>query len=437
VEVEKEVTKVVEVERKGAKRPYTIVFWRHQYQPTDDFLQNVLFKEYEELEPGISFDYFVARDAEFQEKSMPAIVAGGGPLVMEVMSAEWLMRMDKAGALATVNYELWGGKEAFEKYFVTSWIMASRQLLGRDEDKWIVQGPGLTPGGIYINTQFAEEDGFDWKKYQQESIAYEDIGPEFSVMTKFDDKGEITRDGFLIQHGYGPARVFGYWYGYFYNLGGKLLSDDNKRYQLNSPEGYQAMQWLYDLVFKYKVSKLRPGVKESGSGILPKGETAATPYLGYWAFGTFKSIDPEGIANYRVLMQPKAKDKPLKIYSTPGRGAAVNARFPLEEQYEGWKFLKFLSDNGHRISGAAGVDEFVRSDYPDWVELKERLDSDVYLRNAEGLVPYVPSSAEILTVAKRDDGFLRAFEDMMFTGMSVKDVIDRWNEEMDEALADL
>lgn len=197
------------------------------------------------------------------------------------------------------------------------------------------------------------------------------------------------------------------------------------------------MQWLYDLVFVHKASKLRPGVKESGSGLLPKHETAATPYLGYWAFGTFGSVDPEGIANYRVLMEMKARDKPLQIRATPNRGAAVNARFPIEEQYEGWKFLKFLSDNGHRISGAAGVDEFVRSDYAEWTELKERLDSDVYARNAQGLVPYVPSEAETLTVAKRDDGFLRAFEDMMFSGMSPKDAVDRWNGEMNQALSDL
>ncbi len=437
----KVVEKVVEVEKevyqKGAKRPYTIVFWRHQYAPTDEFLEQVLFEEYKELEPGIDFDYFVARDAEFQEKSMPAIVAGGGPLLLEVMSAEWLIRMDKAGALATVNYEFWSGKEAFESYFVADWVRASRQILGRDEDKWIVQGPGLTPGGIYINTKLAEEDGFDWQKYQQESIAYEDIGPEFSVMTKFDDKGDITRDGFLLQHGYGASRIFGYWYGYFYNLGGQLLSGDNKQYLLNTDEGYEAMQWMYDLVFVHKASKLRPGVKESGSGLLPKHETAATPYLGYWAFGTFKSVDPEGDGNYRVLMEMKAKDKPLQIRATPNRGAAVNARFPMDEQYEGWKFLKFLSDNGNRISGAAGVDEFVRSDYPEWSELKERLDSDVYARNAQSLVPYVPSAAETLTVAKRDDGFLRAFEDMMFNDVPVKAAVDRWNDEMNEALKDL
>ena len=438
-EVIREVTTVVEkaVEaQKGVKRPYEIAYWGHQYKPTDDVLA-VIFEEYEAQNPGITIDYFVQRGAEFMQKSMPAIVAGGGPLCMEVMSPEWLIRLDKAGALSAVNYELWGGKEAFESYLDTEWLMASRQILGRNEDKFVVHGPGLTPGGIYTNTRFADENGFDWQQYQQESISYDDIGPQFKVMSKFDDQGNITRDGYLLQHGYGPLRIYLYWYTYFYNLGGQLISEDGKDYMLNSPEGYEAMQWMYDMVFTHKASKLRPGVKESGSGIFPKLQTAATPFLGYWAFAKFKELNEEYYPSFRVLMEPKAKDKPMQIRSSPSRGEGVNARLTLDEQYEGWKLIKYIWDNGHRVSEIAGTDRFIRGDWPEWEGLKDRIDADVFARNAEALVPYVASERETLTEAKRTDGFMRAFEDMMFNEVPVKDAIDRWNTEMDEALEDL
>ena len=434
---EEKAVEKAEEPKKGVKLPYEIVFWGHQYKPTDDVLE-VILEEYEAANPGITIDYFVQRDAEFQQKSMPAIVAGGGPLIMEVMSQEWLIRMTKADALATVEYDVWGGKEAFEQYMDTRYLLDSRKVLGIDEDKWVPQGPGLTPGGIYINTKFADEDGFDWQKYQQESVLYDDIGPEFKVMSKFDDAGNITRDGFLLQHGYGAGRIYGYWRDYFYNLGGSLLNEDESEYLLDSPEGYQAMQWMRDLVFEHKASMLRPGVKESGSGIFPKLQTAATPYLGYWAFAKFKELNPEYYPYFRVLMQPKAADKPLKIQQgLAGRGQAVNARFSVEEQHEGWKLTKFIWDNGHRVSGIAGTDRFIRGDWPEWPALKDRIDADVYARNAEAYETYIAGEREMLTVAKRDDGFMRAFEDMMYNNVPVEDVVNTWNGEMNEALADL
>jgi ABC-type glycerol-3-phosphate transport system substrate-binding protein len=408
-----------------------LTFWRHQYDPTDKVYKEIIFPD-AKAKLNLDFDYQIQRDDDYKTKMLPQLASGGGPDIFEATEA-FRFKFARAGIYAPVDYAPWGGQEKWDAFWQKG-VIEALKIDGKDFNvplEW-----GAIPACYFVNGAHAEEAGIgnDITKYQKTPITWKEIGPWAAKMTKKDASGRVTRDGFMIQHGYGPDRTYAFWDPHFRQLGGKVVSDDGKTSQLNSEAGVTAMKALFDYV-QQGAATLRPQDKESGSAKLPKEETSSTLAMSQWAYGTFKQLAPQKWQNIKALLAPQVSpEKPL-YDSGPGWSYGVLAKAANRDA--AFRFLHFTAAE----HGADLFDGGIVTPVVGWTEkyagLKKLPDADVWLKLSNEATPRVQTERELLTGVQRSEGFQRAFEAVMFNKADVKAELDRWNKEVQDALSGL
>jgi ABC-type glycerol-3-phosphate transport system substrate-binding protein len=412
--------------------PVKLTFWRHQYDPTDKMYKETIFPDVK-TKLGIDVDYQVQRDDDYKTKMLPQLASGTGPDIFEATES-FRLKFAKGGVYAPVDYGPWGGKDKWDSFWQQG-VIDALKIDGKDFNvplEW-----SAIPVNYFVNGKDADEAGIggDLAKYQQTPITWADLGPWAAKMTKKDANGQITRDGFMIQHGYGPDRTYAFWEPYFLQAGGKLVSDDGKKSLLNSDQGVAAMQNLYDYIFKYSASMLRPQDKESGSAKLPKDETSSTTAMSQWAYGTFKQLAPDSWQNIKSLLAPQVNPSKPIYYSGPGWTAGVFAKS--SQRDAAFKLLQYVADQ----HGSDLFDSGIVTPVVGWTEkytgLQKLPDAAVWTKLSKDATARVQSEPELLTGVQRSEGFQRAFEAIMFNKADIKAEVDRWNNDVQDALSDL
>lgn len=412
--------------------PTKLVFWRHQYEPTDKALREIIFPSAKE-QLNLEFDFQVQRDADYKTTMLPQLASGGGPDLFEATEG-FRVKFSKAGVYAPLDYAPWGGKAQWESYWQQGVVEALR-IDGKDFTvpiEWTA-----IPSNLFVNSTHAQQAGIDGDiaKYQQTPISWAELGPWAAKMTTKDANGNITRDGFMIQHGYGADRTYAFWEPYFLQAGGKLLSEDSKTSTLDTAQGIAAMQNLYDYVFKYGASMLRPQDKESGSAKLPKEETSSTAAMSQWAYGTFKQLTPDKWQNIRSLLAPQVD--PAKPYYESGPGWSYGVLAKSKNQAVAFKFLHFMVDQHGSDLFDGGIVAPIRGWTDKYAGFAKLPDAAVWKKMSEAATPRVRPEAELLTQVQRAEGFQRAFEAVMFNKADIKAEVTRWNKDVQEALKGL
>ncbi len=405
--------------------PIKLVFWRHQYDPTDKVFKDIIFPDAKQ-KLNIEFDYQVQRTDDYNNTMLPQLATGGGPDISEVPEA-FRVKFARAGVYAPIDYTPWGGKAQWE----SSWQAGVVDVLRVDgKDFHVPLDWSAIPNNLFANGVHAQDAGIggDIAKYQQTPISWADFGPWAAKMTKKDANGNITRDGFMIQHGYGAERTYAFWEPYFLQAGGKPLSDDGKTSQLDSDQGIAAMQNLYDYVFKYQASLLRPQDKESGSAKLPKEETSSSAGMSQWAYGTFKQLAPDKWQNIRSLLAPQVDPTKPRYDSGPGSGYGVLATSKNKEA--AFRFLHFVATE----HGSDLFDGGIVTPVPGWTDkysgFAKLPDAAVWKKMSDEAKPRLRTDREVLTQVQRQDGFQRTFEAIMFNKGDIKAEMKRWNQDV-------
>jgi ABC-type glycerol-3-phosphate transport system substrate-binding protein len=411
--------------------PVKLTFWRHQYDPTDKAYKEIIFPDVLS-KLNIDVDYQVQRDDDYKTKMLPQLASGTGPDIFEATES-FRLKFGKAGVYAPVDYSAWGGKEKWDGFWQAGVVDALR-IDGKDFNvplEW-----GAIPINLFVNGAHAEAAGIggDIAKYQQTPITWADLGPWAAKMSQKDGSGKITRDGFMIQHGYGPDRSYAFWEPFFLQSGGKLISDDGKTSLLNSEQGVAAMQNLVDYLAK-GASMLRPQDKESGSAKLAKEETSSTTAMSQWAYGTFKQLNPDKWQNIKSLLAPQINPQKPLYFSGPGWTAGVFAKSP--QIGPAFKLLQFIAET----HGSDLFDSGIVTPVVGWTEkypgLQKLPDAAVWTKLSKEAVPRVSPEAELLTGVQRSEGYQRAFETIVFNKGEIKAELDKWNKDVQEALSGL
>jgi ABC-type glycerol-3-phosphate transport system substrate-binding protein len=411
--------------------PVKLTFWRHQYDPTDKAYKEIIFPDVLS-KLNIDVDYQVQRDDDYKTKMLPQLASGTGPDIFEATEA-FRLKFAKAGVYAPVDYGAWGGKDKWDGFWEKG-VVDALKVEGKDFNvplEWTA-----IPVNLFVNGQHAEAAGIggDIAKYQQTPITWADLGPWAAKMSVKDASGTMTRDGFMIQHGYGPDRSYAFWEPYFLQAGGKLISDDGKTSLLNSEQGVAAMQNLVDYIAK-GASMLRPQDKESGSAKLAKEETSSTTAMSQWAYGTFKQLSPDKWQNIKSLLAPQVNPSKPLYFSGPGWTAGVFAKSP--QIGTAFKFLQYVAES----HGSDLFDSGIVTPAAGWTDkypgLKKLPDADVWTKLSKEAVPRVSPEAELLTGVQRSEGYQRAFETIMFNKGDIKAELDKWNKDVQEALSNL
>jgi ABC-type glycerol-3-phosphate transport system substrate-binding protein len=407
-----------------------LAWWRHQYDPTDKVYQQTVFPALKE-KFSVTMDYQVQRDDDYRAKMLPQLATGGGPDIFEA-GEDFRYKFSASGVFAPVDYGAWGGQTAWNDFWAPG-ITKALQVNGKDfivPLEW-----GAFPDNYFVRQDDAQAAGIpdsDFDQYQKTPITWDVLPAWAAKMTVKDVQGRITRDGFMIQHGYGPARTYSFFFEHFLELGGQILAPDNKTSQLNSEQGVAVLQYLFDLVNKYGASMLRPQSKESGSGVVPKNQTASTTSLGFWAYPTFQQLDPDHWKSIRNLLTPQANpSKPLYV-SGPGWNTGVNSRS--HDVGLAFQVLNFIAAN----YGPQLFDGGIVTPVKDWTAkyggIKKLQDSDTWIKLANDATVRVAPTEELLTQTVRQEGFQRAFESVMFNKSPIKAALDTWNKDVQDAL---
>jgi multiple sugar transport system substrate-binding protein len=220
--------------------------------------------------------------------------------------------------------------------------------------------------------------------------------------------------------------------GFVMAWGGKWLSKDLHKFQVNSPQVAHMFQTFQDAVFKTKVAP-RGATLPAGFDPWQSGKLAMA-VNGSWATLQMRSYIGHRF-DWDVVPLPKAPTGRRPI--SPAGGAwsiAANSKHP----HEAWEFIKFLTSTR---SAEILISEPIRSipgrksAVPKWVKtvksakLPPRHAGVFASQMSQAFkVPTVPYYNELTTIT---GNYVNA---MLVTNKSVKDMLPRWEKDVNEAI---
>jgi ABC-type glycerol-3-phosphate transport system substrate-binding protein len=140
---------------------------------------------------------------------------------------------------------------------------------------------------------FFTEVGLDPEKPAQN---WDDLVAYATKLVQTDDQGNITRAGYMTEAGAPNQAFFEWWYLLVQNGTNVVVpwgSWDSKDVVFNNDAGVEALQFLYDLIHKYKVSTVAgmtpktPDMSALGEGI------TGMSLQGSWEIGNWKRNQPD------------------------------------------------------------------------------------------------------------------------------------------------
>ena len=184
--------------------PVKLTFWRHQYDPTDKAYREIIFPDVLS-KLNIEVDYQVQRDDDYKTKMLPQLASGTGPDIFEATES-FRLKFGKAGGLRPCRLQRlgWQGE-------VGRLLGEGRRRCAEDRRQGIPRaaGVGRHPDQP-VRQRGARRGGRHWRRYREVPADADHLGrsgPWAAKMTLKDASGTPTRDGFMIQHGYGPDRA--------------------------------------------------------------------------------------------------------------------------------------------------------------------------------------------------------------------------------------
>ncbi len=188
----------------------------------------------------------------------------------------------------------------------------------------------------YRKDQF-QEVGLDPEKPPQ---TWDDLVAYATKLVQRDSSGNITRAGYMASCGTPGDAFFEYWYHLVENGSNFIVpwgSWDTKDIKINSPEGVEALQFLYDLINKYKVTPLT-GMTSKNPDLSPVAAgVASMAFNGSWEIGNWRQYQPDKIANLGIgvpLMKKTRKNYVCPNVYTIGS----NTKHP----DQAWALMKYM-----------------------------------------------------------------------------------------------
>ena len=188
------------------------------------------------------------------------------------------------------------------------------------------------------------------------------------------------------------------YYNFIYQSGGTVLNDDNSRSGFDMPESVDAIQYMYDLIHKYKVSPTVQQLAETQPKTLFSSGKLAMMFLGSWNVSWM--VNDEYVSKVGdITVLPSGK-----VRATMYNGLANSASAFTEHKEAVWAWLKFLgsydaqligSQNGSAISAYEGTQE-------PWVDFRPEYNLGSFIEQLPYAVqyPYIKESPQYLQFEK-------------------------------------
>lgn len=215
-------------------------YWNVFTGPDGKFMKNIVEEFNKENQQDITVKMRVMASDEYYSKLIPSVASGTAPDV-GIMHISRMPQFAATGIITPLD-ALANSLNLSDKDFISSLWDA-----GTFNGKHYTIPLDVHPQGLYYNTQLLLDAGFSKPPRTRQ---------EFLEMAKACTK-DTDGDGVTDQWGcaLNPRETSQplFW-SLLYQFGGKAMSDDGKAPAYNSPKGVQALQFMWDLVYKYKVS---------------------------------------------------------------------------------------------------------------------------------------------------------------------------------------
>ncbi len=200
---------------------------------------------------------------------------------------------------------------------------------------------------LAYNKKLFEETGVDPLDPTKELNWETDLLPLAMKFTK-DFNGKTPEDSDfdpmrINQYGINPYNYLFWWF--VDQWGGKCFNEDFTKSTMASPEGIAAIQYLYDIMNKYKVAP-SPAYTQSQPISFSAGKIAMS-IVATW---DLPGITPEADFEWDVVAPPRGK---VKIGDGRVSGQAIMSTTEMKE--DAWEWIKWLSiGNGQNYKQAGG-----------------------------------------------------------------------------------
>jgi multiple sugar transport system substrate-binding protein len=320
----------------GPARPATLTYVNYS-TGVDKPMWDSLIAEFSKTHPTITVKYVPTPGDSWGDyfDKLATMIAGGNPPDVSRVAIEGTRLMVSRGLAAPLDDYMKGDPEIAE--FVKD---VSPKLLDafRVDGKTYELPFDWNNMVMYYNTKMFQKEGIQPPKRDWTKDDFLKIAQQLTKRTASGDT-EVFGFGFAIQYFSGTIP-------WMFANGTNLLSDDWTKSNLKDPRVLEALQFMQDLVWKYKVSPKPPASHSDVYSLMAAGKVAMAGG-GRWPV---LQMTKAGFADFDIQYFPKWREQVTEF----GLGGAVilkSSRYP----QEAWQWVKFLcSKQAHEYMTKVG-----------------------------------------------------------------------------------
>jgi multiple sugar transport system substrate-binding protein len=304
----------------------SLLFWG---SPEEIRIVEAMKKAFEEKNPGIHLK--LVHSNRYFDK-LQVMLGGGTPPDVFYMGIEDFPAYVSGGSLMNLEPYLqedttWNPIKYYSE--LVNGFKYKDSLYGIPKD-W-------SPFVLYYNKRLFDEAGVS---YPDENWTWDDF---------LDAAIKITKD----EDGDGEPDVFGFWnfsnwvwtFPWIWSNEGRVLSEDKKKCLIDSPEAMEALQFLYDLTYKYKVAPT--SAETAQRDLFTTGKVGIVMY-GRWMVPRYRTITE---FKWGVAPLPKKKERATPLFTV-----AFVVSSQCKHPKEAYELVRFLSGKGgNEVIGKLGL----------------------------------------------------------------------------------
>lgn len=290
-----------------------------------------LKKAFETANPNIELNFIQVPSKGYYDKLLTMVAGGQAPDVAMLAMDQYPVYVEK-GALTPLD------KWISDDYKKDLWPVVLK-ILSYKNSIYAV------PRDITCNVMFYNKKMFDEAKvpYPKQGWTWKDFLEACKKLTKYDKSGKP------IRWGYHYATYPDGFYDWLLQNNGGFVSPDGTRCIMNTPETIEAIQFLVDLRYKYKVAPTQAQANEfGGSSASPFQAGKVAMYMG--GASRCAGFTKAGL-DYDVAPLPKGKRQATRVWANlwvMPKGC--------KHPEEAWKLMAFLGGKeGQQIVVETGM----------------------------------------------------------------------------------
>jgi multiple sugar transport system substrate-binding protein len=298
-----------------------LTVWHDSSHPLANKIYEKKAEEFLKENPNVEWEAFIYPDDIIRQKLYPALAGGVAPNILQALPEQEIFM--RSGICVPMSEDL------------QEWIKEHDYHADEFYDidgKYYSAAYAMDSPMPFYNLEIWQEAGMSDKDLPETWSELREIAKK---LTKYDGSGNVSQAGFAFN-----GRTNGMVYDYLLQLGGHMWSKDGRTCVMNSPEGVEAWQFLYDLMWVDKVNS--PGFLNYNEAF-GTGKAAMT-WCYSWFRDSLESNYPD--IKFEQFPNPLPDDRPFGSPEFWAYGRCDTQRTYLvlhsskEREEASWKYLE-------------------------------------------------------------------------------------------------